>query len=1457
MALPCYMLKNVFVLILCLVAAILISPPTRAGKVNRNSSNAVLNYVNAYRAKANQNNLQFCGFNAIFGGLTDLNFLSEGESAAQEKEELGNKELLSGIYNFRKANLQGTLTLNAQGDKNAVFLFIVNEELTFQERALVKLVNKARKANVIWRTWGNVKIGSKAKIEGTIFSAHRITTGKSSVITGRAISNATESDYRKHPSLNRSSSVGPDLSITKTVTKYFYSVGNQVTYTITVKNEGTTTETGARVNDILPAGYLTYVSSQPTPASFPNYSNGIWKLNSLAPGDSATLRLVARVTGGDIIVNVATVTLATGRTDVNFQNNTDVATICATPTEPGAITGPETLCVLDSNQYAVSGIPGVGYTWTVPPTWSISSGQGTNSIVLRPGVDTLTAYIYVQAITTCDSSSVDSLKVVATKRPDSLSVVSGDSLVCENTTGHIYMVVTGSFVDSLVWSFPSDWVITAGQGTDSVVVTAGVASGTISVVASNKCGESVPSVLPVRILRIPQTLGAIIPPVAGNPCIHQDSLIYTIPADSNVTFYNWTLPAGWSIVSGDSTNAITVISGTASGTITVTGENKCGTGPSSSIQVTTLTRPPDAPITIFGDPFPCLGQANVAYSVPVLPDISGYNWTVPPSWTLISGQGTSSILVNISNAADTIKVNAINGCGTGLNRALAVTPQAGPPAAPGNINAVSSGSPCVGQTNFIYAVPPVPGASSYNWTLPTGWQIVAGSGNDTITVMAGTTAGVVSVSAANGCGSSAASTITVTPVSSPPPAPGNIFGNSVPCVGTTSVNYAVVPVTGAISYTWTLPTGWAINTGQGTDSIEVTPGAGAGQITVVAVNNCGNSPATILPVSIATTFPGRPGVITGDSSVCQNQSGLTYTVNAVPNASAYDWTVPGGWTIQSGQGTNTIVVGNVITAGFITVAASNGCGSGLADTLAITLSTAPPVAANPISGSLLPCRLSTATYTTNPVAGATSYFWTVPNKASWLLLSGQGTTSITVQVGPASGNITVAPENGCGRGAFSTVVVKPAATTVPVVSAISGPSIPCIGQTNLTYVVNKVTGATNYVWTAPNNWQINSGNGTNAINVTVGSDIGQVTVVVSNLCGTSLPKVLAVTPVTSAPDSSGTIRGPRTLCFGKTTTYIISHTAGADVYTWTFPSVDWQVLSGLNNDTITVITGSAGGNITAVASNGCGAAPASVFAVSPSTMPPALNGLIAGRDRICEGEDNLTYTIKSVTGAISYKWTVPNGWQLISGQGTTSITVKSGTLGGNIMVEAENDCGRSATVIFVVNVRTKPELTGKIKIENLSCTTRRYSVSPAWDATAYDWAVPKGWVIKNGQGTAAIQVVTSADTGMVIVQAQNDGCFGQSLKVKGNGSFEIDIPNAFSPNNDGINDVWEIPELEGYPDNELTVINRWGNEVYKQQNYRNDWEGKGLSAGTYFYILRAKLCDEVQKTFKGYIMIVR
>lgn len=92
----------------------------------------------------------------------------------------------------------------------------------------------------------------------------------------------------------------------------------------------------------------------------------------------------------------------------------------------------------------------------------------------------------------------------------------------------------------------------------------------------------------------------------------------------------------------------------------------------------------------------------------------------------------------------------------------------------------------------------------------------------------------------------------------------------------------------------------------------------------------------------------------------------------------------------------------------------------------------------------------------------------------------------------------------------------------------------------------------------------------------------------------------------------------------------------------------------------------------------------------------------------------------------------------------------------------------------------------------------------------------------------------------------------------------VDIANTITPNGDGINDQFVINELvdaiDQFPQNELVIINRWGDIVYSAQPYNNDWDGKNesgqdLPQGTYYYVLRLDIAKAL--IYRGDITIIR
>ena len=80
-----------------------------------------------------------------------------------------------------------------------------------------------------------------------------------------------------------------------------------------------------------------------------------------------------------------------------------------------------------------------------------------------------------------------------------------------------------------------------------------------------------------------------------------------------------------------------------------------------------------------------------------------------------------------------------------------------------------------------------------------------------------------------------------------------------------------------------------------------------------------------------------------------------------------------------------------------------------------------------------------------------------------------------------------------------------------------------------------------------------------------------------------------------------------------------------------------------------------------------------------------------------------------------------------------------------------------------------------------------------------------------------------------------------------------EVPNVFTPNDDGKNDAFVISNIEFLPWR-LEIYNRWGKRVHEAEPYRNDWKGDGLPSGLYYYFLSEQ---SLKRHLKGWVQILR
>ena len=732
---------------------------------------------------------------------------------------------------------------------------------------------------------------------------------------------------------------------------------------------------------------------------------------------------------------------------------------------------------------------------------------------------------------------------------------------------------------------------------------------------------------------------------------------------------------------------------------------------------------PATPGVITGRTPACSGSLDT-FSVATVSGATTYTWTLPGGWT--GASTTNTISATVGANAGTVSVTAGNSCGTSSAQTLAVTTLSAP-ATPGTITGTATF--CSGNLD-TFSIAPVSGATSYTWTLPNGW-----TGTSTTTIIyatAGTGAGNVSVTANNGCGSSPAAALVVTPNSSPP-TPGAIYGRATECLGALDT-FAIQAVSGATSYTWTLPSGWS-TTGSTINAITGLAGS-SGTVSVTANNSCGASAPQTFTV-VVTSPPATPGTITGRTSVCSGSLD-TFSIAAVNGATAYTWILPNGWTGTST--TNSIIATAGSAGGTVSVTASNSCGTSSAQTLAVTIATAPPLP-GAISGTTTLCSGGLDTFSVAPVNGATSYTWTLPN--GW---TGTSTTNvINATAGTSGGIVTVRANNSCGSSAaqsFTTVI----STGPPTPGAITSRASGCTTGSADTFSVAPVNGATSYTWTLPNGWT--GASTSNTIITTIGAGGGNVTVKANNACGSSAIQTLAVT-VGTAPATPGNISGRATICsVGSLDTFTVAPVSGATSYIWTLPN-GWTGTSTTN--TIIATSGSAGGTVTVKANNSCGTSGAQSFTVTVGSVPAT--PVVINRSSGCSTGSIDTFYVAAVNGATSYTWTLPNGW---SGTSTTNTIISIiGSNGGTVSVTANNSCGRSAPSTLAVTVGSGLAAPGPISGTSTVCRggVDTFFIAPVVGATSYTWTLPNGWT--GASTTNLIYVTIGSTAGNVTVMARN------------------------------------------------------------------------------------------------------
>ena len=1126
----------------------------------------------------------------------------------------------------------------------------------------------------------------------------------------------------------------------------------------------------------------------------------------------------------------------------------------ATITNPAAVCAPSTINLAS----AVSG------TGTALLTYHSTNADATaDANPLGSSTVSVSGTYFVRVEDSTDPTCFIIQPITVTINPlVNISVTPTNPTICPGAS----TTLTASGGASYSWTGPSGFTAT----TNTITVTPAATS--TYVVTSTGC----PGVTTVSVT---VTVSSVVTtgPITGNNslCPNATGVTYSVPNVAGST-YAWTVPAGASITAGQGTNSITVTFGATGGNVAVTETASCGTA--NATLAVAVTSTPITPV-IVGPAAVCPNATAVTYSVSSTG--STYVWTVPAGATIASGQGTNTITVNFGASGGDVGLTETTGCGTGNDLqtvAVSNTPTTPP--------IIGDAAVCAGSTT-LYSVTNNP-TSTYTWTVPAG-AVITSTPIDMNTISVdwtGSTGGTISVVENSACGTGTTSTFTVTIINAP--VVPTLVGNFIVCQNATAETYTVTNNIGS-TYLWTVTGDATITSGQGTNTATINFGTTAGFITIRETNPCGF--AEFQQQYLLIPPPTAP-VVSGPSPVCAGTN-VTYTVASTP-LSTYNWTVPAGATIVSGQGTNSITVSFGATGGNVSVTETAACGNASSTPLAVSVTPAPNTPT--ITGVLSVCENATSiSYSVANNAGST-YAWTTTGGIT--IASGAATNAATANFGTAGGNLTLTETNSCGN-ASSTIAVNTIRVTINVADASICPGF----STNLTAI-----GATTYTWSPANG--LNTTNGANVTANPIATTVYTINGTTGSCAGDTTVTITLLPPLTINLNASTT-----NLCSGNTSTI---NASGATTYTWTpagtlSSSIGASVIA---NPSTTTTYSVAGSTATCAGTN----------TITITVTPEPVISLTPNSVTICEGES----AIVTATGATTYAWAPNTNFTSIDPPNNNSVSVYPTTTTTYTVIGTTNGCNNSAQVVVTVLPKINPNagLNDTIcfgQMTNLFATGgQNYSWSPtiglATPNNSFTTASPfistnyvltasynglcaetdtvrivvntlptvyagndttidvEDVVILNGYSSATTYnwlngstlnctnclspTASPLETTTYILIATNQfGCISSdTVTIEVSQEYALYVPSALSPNDDAVNEGWK-PQGFGIKKIQIWVYNRWGQKIFEAKDLDTSWNGKYkddiVQQDVYVYKILAETYSGNKITKVGHVTVVR
>ncbi len=309
-------------------------------------------------------------------------------------------------------------------------------------------------------------------------------------------------------------------------------------------------------------------------------------------------------------------------------------------------------------------------------------------------------------------------------------------------------------------------------------------------------------------------------------------------------------------------------------------------------------------------------------------------------------------------------------------------------------------------------------------------------------------------------------------------------------------------------------------------------------------------------------------------------------------------------------------------------------------------------------------------------------------------------------------------------------------------------------------------------------------------------------------------------------------------CIGTTVTLSAS---GGATYQWSGPNGFTGASAQVN---IPNVKSSDAGTyyLSAISDKGCSKDDSTNLRVNP--LPTAS---VNGTTEFCEGASTQLFA----GGGISYSWSPSAGLSNTSSATPLASPIDTTTY----KVKVFNQFGCADSALITINIWKKPVANAGPDKKTKEEIPIKLEGSAVGTDVNFNWSPPSFL-----DHPDIINPTTSSNEDIVytLIVSSNKGCGISSDEVFVKVYKNVKVPNAFSPNGDGINDLWMIKGLSSYPDADLQVYNRYGQAIYRSKSYTTPWNGtyKGtiLPVGTYYYVIDLKIGEPV---IGGWVFILR